>query len=260
MHEDAFGTLWRVPWQANTTSSPGSAWGGVTRRSIWLGSSSPTPWSALRLPPPARFGHRQRANSASRSFGKSTAACPTSRPGARSCGGVLRQWSRFCSRCGRDISGIAPSPTGQSRESLRRTRARSRRRKVRRDRRDEPRRGRRNGLLRPRAGDGSGRRPAVRGRSGGDAADDSHAVRGVGSENRAAGGQASVDRPAPSSGVCAAERVVARLSTATGAGCRGQARSSAANGKTAWTVTRVGIVSAAVLVLILVALLIYRFL
>ena len=35
------------------------------------------------------------------------------------CGATLRQWSRFCSRCGRDISGIAPSATGQTRETLR---------------------------------------------------------------------------------------------------------------------------------------------
>jgi hypothetical protein len=34
------------------------------------------------------------------------------------CGATLRQWSRFCSRCGRDISGIAPSATGQTRETL----------------------------------------------------------------------------------------------------------------------------------------------
>jgi hypothetical protein len=35
------------------------------------------------------------------------------------CSATLRQWSRFCSRCGRDISGIAPSATGQTRETLR---------------------------------------------------------------------------------------------------------------------------------------------
>jgi hypothetical protein len=35
------------------------------------------------------------------------------------CGATLRQWSRFCSRCGRDVSGIAPSATGQTRETLR---------------------------------------------------------------------------------------------------------------------------------------------
>jgi hypothetical protein len=35
------------------------------------------------------------------------------------CGTTLRQWSRFCSNCGRDISGIAPSTTGQTRETLR---------------------------------------------------------------------------------------------------------------------------------------------
>ena len=36
------------------------------------------------------------------------------------CGATLRQWSRFCSKCGRDISGIAPSATGaQTRETLR---------------------------------------------------------------------------------------------------------------------------------------------
>lgn len=37
------------------------------------------------------------------------------------CGATLRQWSRFCSQCGRDISGIAPSPSGQTREMLRAT-------------------------------------------------------------------------------------------------------------------------------------------
>jgi hypothetical protein len=35
------------------------------------------------------------------------------------CGATLRQWSRFCSNCGRDISGIAPSAAGQTREVLR---------------------------------------------------------------------------------------------------------------------------------------------
>jgi hypothetical protein len=35
------------------------------------------------------------------------------------CGTTLRQWSRFCSRCGRDISGISPATSGQTREQLR---------------------------------------------------------------------------------------------------------------------------------------------
>src|SRR5262245_5968946 len=35
------------------------------------------------------------------------------------CGATLRHWSRFCSRCGRDISGVAPSTNGQSRDQLR---------------------------------------------------------------------------------------------------------------------------------------------
>jgi hypothetical protein len=36
------------------------------------------------------------------------------------CGTSLRQWSRFCSGCGRDISGISPATSGQTREQLRR--------------------------------------------------------------------------------------------------------------------------------------------
>jgi hypothetical protein len=36
-----------------------------------------------------------------------------------SCGATLRQWSRFCSNCGRDISGISPATSGQTREQLR---------------------------------------------------------------------------------------------------------------------------------------------
>ena len=35
------------------------------------------------------------------------------------CGTTLRQWSRFCSNCGRDISGISPAASGQTREQLR---------------------------------------------------------------------------------------------------------------------------------------------
>jgi hypothetical protein len=35
------------------------------------------------------------------------------------CGTTLRQWSRFCSNCGRDISGISPASSGQTREQLR---------------------------------------------------------------------------------------------------------------------------------------------
>lgn len=35
------------------------------------------------------------------------------------CGTTLRQWSRFCSNCGRDISGISPHTSGQTREQLR---------------------------------------------------------------------------------------------------------------------------------------------
>jgi hypothetical protein len=37
-----------------------------------------------------------------------------------SCGATLRQWSRFCSNCGRDISGISPATSGQTREQLHR--------------------------------------------------------------------------------------------------------------------------------------------
>lgn len=35
------------------------------------------------------------------------------------CGATLRQWARFCTRCGRDISGFEPSVGGQSRDQLR---------------------------------------------------------------------------------------------------------------------------------------------
>jgi len=34
------------------------------------------------------------------------------------CGTTLRQWSRFCSNCGRDISGISPATSGQTRAQL----------------------------------------------------------------------------------------------------------------------------------------------
>lgn len=34
------------------------------------------------------------------------------------CGAKVRQWARFCTRCGRDISGLEPSTDGQSREQL----------------------------------------------------------------------------------------------------------------------------------------------
>src|SRR6185369_12734355 len=35
------------------------------------------------------------------------------------CGATLRQWARFCSHCGRDISGLDPSTTGKTRDQLR---------------------------------------------------------------------------------------------------------------------------------------------
>jgi hypothetical protein len=35
------------------------------------------------------------------------------------CGATLRQWARFCSKCGRDVSGLAPSAAGQTRDQLR---------------------------------------------------------------------------------------------------------------------------------------------
>ena len=34
------------------------------------------------------------------------------------CGAKVRQWARFCTRCGRDISGLDPSAAGQSRDQL----------------------------------------------------------------------------------------------------------------------------------------------
>ena len=34
------------------------------------------------------------------------------------CGVTLRQWSRFCTNCGRDISGMAPGADGQTRDQL----------------------------------------------------------------------------------------------------------------------------------------------
>ena len=35
------------------------------------------------------------------------------------CGRTLHQWARFCTKCGRDISGIAPSTSGKTRDQLR---------------------------------------------------------------------------------------------------------------------------------------------
>jgi hypothetical protein len=35
------------------------------------------------------------------------------------CAVTLRQWSRFCTNCGRDISGMAPGADGQTRDQLR---------------------------------------------------------------------------------------------------------------------------------------------
>jgi hypothetical protein len=76
---------------------------------------------ALRLPPLV-------SDSEAREFGLEVvrqidASLPEIETRCSHCGAVLRQWSRFCSRCGRDISGIAPATVtgaGQTREQLRR--------------------------------------------------------------------------------------------------------------------------------------------
>jgi hypothetical protein len=73
---------------------------------------------ALRLPPLV-------SDKESREFGLEVvrqidATLPEIETRCSNCGAVLRQWARFCSRCGRDISGIAPGAQGQTREELRR--------------------------------------------------------------------------------------------------------------------------------------------
>ena len=73
---------------------------------------------ALRLPPLV-------SDSEAREFGLEVVrqidpSLPEIETRCSHCGAVLRQWARFCSRCGRDISGVAPSAAGQTREELRR--------------------------------------------------------------------------------------------------------------------------------------------
>jgi hypothetical protein len=73
---------------------------------------------ALRLPPLESGGD-------SREFGLEVvrqidSSLPAIETRCSHCSAILRQWSRFCTSCGRDISGLAPSPGGQTRETLRR--------------------------------------------------------------------------------------------------------------------------------------------
>jgi hypothetical protein len=72
---------------------------------------------ALRLPPLA-------SGSDEREFGLEVvrqidASLPDIDTRCPRCGTVLRRWTRFCTRCKRDISGIAPEPQGRTREQLR---------------------------------------------------------------------------------------------------------------------------------------------
>lgn len=72
---------------------------------------------ALRLP-------RLESESSAREFGLEVVRqIDGSLPGIETkcshCGAALRKWSRFCGRCGNDISGVAPSVEGQSRDTLR---------------------------------------------------------------------------------------------------------------------------------------------
>jgi hypothetical protein len=73
---------------------------------------------ALRLPPLESGGE-------SREFGLEVVrqidgSLPAIETRCSSCSAVLRQWSRYCAQCGRDVSGLAPSPGGETRETLRR--------------------------------------------------------------------------------------------------------------------------------------------
>lgn len=73
---------------------------------------------ALRLPP-------LESDTAAREFGLEVVRqIDGSLPGIETrcshCSAVVRQWSRFCSICGGDISGLAPAAGGKSRETLRR--------------------------------------------------------------------------------------------------------------------------------------------
>src|SRR6478609_5850780 len=62
---------------------------------------------ALRLPPLV-------SESDNREFGLEVvrqidSSLPDIETRCSHCGAVLRQWSRFCSKCGRDISGLSPT-------------------------------------------------------------------------------------------------------------------------------------------------------
>jgi len=73
---------------------------------------------ALRLPPLESDGEsREFGLEVVRQIDKSLPAIETR---CSNCSAVLRQWSRFCVQCGRDVSGLAPAPGGQTRETLRR--------------------------------------------------------------------------------------------------------------------------------------------
>ena len=73
---------------------------------------------ALRLPPLESDGEsREFGLEVVRQIDKSLPAIETR---CSNCSAVLRHWSRFCAQCGRDVSGLAPAPGGQTRETLRR--------------------------------------------------------------------------------------------------------------------------------------------
>jgi hypothetical protein len=73
---------------------------------------------ALKLPPLT-------ADTEAREFGLEVvrqidSSLPAIETRCSQCGSLLRQWARFCTRCGRDISGIVPGADGKSRDDLRR--------------------------------------------------------------------------------------------------------------------------------------------
>jgi hypothetical protein len=72
---------------------------------------------ALRLPPLV-------SDSEAREFGIEVvrhidASLPEIEARCSHCGEVLRQWSRFCAHCGQDVSGMSPSDAGKTRDGLR---------------------------------------------------------------------------------------------------------------------------------------------
>jgi len=72
---------------------------------------------ALRLPPlVSDAGAQEYGLEVVRQIDASLPAIETT---CSNCGASLREWSAFCPRCGHGVSGIAPSPTGQTRKELR---------------------------------------------------------------------------------------------------------------------------------------------